>query len=103
MSRYTAEQIIAEVASLATAVAFQSGTASMELAGQIVSRLAKDPSLIDQFMVDGSEMFLNGEFNADLGTLSWYGSNGQIVTPERMKAILTANALRKSVGADKRK
>lgn len=82
---YSAQQILAQIASLSEAIAFQSGTASSELAGQMVSVLARDPSLIDRFMKDGSEMFLEGVIRPEVGRLSWYGQNGQIVTPEFMR------------------
>lgn len=85
---YTAEQLLAQIASLAEAIAWQSGTASSELAGQMVSVLARDPSLIERFMVDGSEMFLDGVIRPEVGRLSWYGQNGQIVTPEFMREFL---------------
>jgi hypothetical protein len=85
---YTAEQLVNQIASLAEAIAFQSGTASSELAGQMVSVLARDPSLIDRFMRDGSEMFLDGTIRPEVGRFSWYGQNGQIVTPEFMRRHL---------------
>lgn len=82
---YSAEQLLAQIASLSEAIAFQSGTASSELAGQMVSVLARDPSLVARFMTDGSEMFLEGVFRPEVGRLSWYGQHGQIVTPEFMR------------------
>lgn len=85
---YSAEQLLAQIASLSEAIAFQSGTASSELAGQMVSVLARDPSLVARFMTDGSEMFLEGVFRPELGSLSWYSQNGQIVTPEFMREYL---------------
>ena len=86
---HTAEQIVAQLASVASAVAFQSGTASSEAAGQMVSILARDPSLIDRFMREGSEMWIDGTFTSpERGILSWYGQNGQIVTPEFMRQHL---------------
>lgn len=85
---YTAAQLLAQIASLSQAIAFQSGTPSSELAGQMVSVLARNPFLIDQFMQHGSEMFLDGQFAPEDGCLSWYGQNGQIVTPEYMREHL---------------
>ncbi len=83
---HAAEEIVLRVAELASAIARQSGTASSELAGQMISVLARDLSLIERFMRDGSEMFLEGAFMPEKGLLSWYGQNGQIVTPEDMRA-----------------
>ena len=85
----TPEQVvILKIARLAAAIAHQSGTASSELAGQMVSVLARDPSLVDRFLTDGSEMFLEGVFTPERGLLSWYGANNQIVTPEFMREHL---------------
>lgn len=83
-----ATEFIERVAALAEQIAFQSGTASSELAGLMLSVISRDPSLLDRFMVDGSEMFLEGVFAPERGRLSWYGQNGQIVTPEFMRAHL---------------
>jgi hypothetical protein len=80
--------IVKRISELAQSIAFQSDTASSELAGQMLSVLARDPSLIDRFMRDGSEMFLEGAFMPERGMLSWYGQNGQIVTPEVMRELL---------------
>lgn len=54
----------------------------------MVSVLARDPSLVERFMTDGSEMFLEGAIRPEVGCLSWYGRNGQIVTPEFMREHL---------------
>jgi hypothetical protein len=86
---HSAEELLAQIASLASAIAYQSGTPSSELAGQMVSVLARDPTLIDRFMTDGSEMFLEGVFRPEVGCLSWYGQHGQIVTPQFMRAYLS--------------
>jgi hypothetical protein len=97
---HTAEHCIAHVTALSQAIAHQSGTASSELAGQIVSVLARDPSLIPRFMTDGSEMFLEGAFAPEKGLLSWYGQNGQIVTPEFMRSYLRDKQPSRSSGLD---
>ena len=85
---YTAEQLLEKIAALSEAIAFQSGTASSELAGQMVSVLSRDPSLVSRFMTHGSEMFLDGAITPEIGRLSWYGQNGQIVTPQFMREYL---------------
>ena len=83
-----AQRLVEHIAELAEAIAFQSGTASSELAGQMVSFLAAKPEMIGRFMTDGSEMFLEGMIAPEHGLLSWYGQNGQIVTPDDMKVRL---------------
>lgn len=92
---YEAHHIIERIASLAEMIAYQSGTASSELAGQMLSVLAANPALIDRFMVDGSEMFLEGEFAPERGSLSWYGQNGKIVTPQFMRAHRVVNDIKR--------
>lgn len=94
---YEARHIVKQIADLAEAIAFQSGTASSELAGQIVSALAANPALIDRFMAEGSNMFLEGELDCERGCLSWYGQNGQIVTPEFMRAHKQVRRMKKNL------
>lgn len=90
---YSAAEIILHIAELSKVIAFQSGTSSSELAGQMLSALAANPKLIDRFMVEGGEMFLQDELGPEKGVLSWYGRNGQIVTPEFMRRYLKVRKL----------
>ena len=82
----TAGEIIAQIASVARAVGWQAGVGASEIAGQIVSRLARDPGLIPRFMADGSSMFLAGEFATERGCLTYMAANGSVYSPEFLAA-----------------
>jgi hypothetical protein len=76
-----AGDLIAKIAETANGVGFQAGEPAMELAGQIVSVLAAHPEHIDRFMVEGTELFLDGTFNIENGSLTYRALNGSILSP----------------------
>jgi hypothetical protein len=78
----TAEGLIEQIASVARAVGWQANVGASEVAGQIVSRLAKDPHLIPRFMAEGSGMMIDGEFLQERGCLTYMAANGNVYTPE---------------------
>lgn len=77
--RYAA--VIAKIAQVANAVGFQAGEPAMEMAGQIVSILAAHPEHIERFMNEGAELFLDGTFNHENGSLTYRAMNGDILSP----------------------
>lgn len=84
-SGYSAADLVAKIAQVATAVGFQANEPAMEMAGQIVSILAANPEHIDRFMDEGSELFLDGTFNHENGSLTYRAINGSILSPSVLR------------------
>jgi hypothetical protein len=94
----TAEALIEQIASVARAVGGQAGVGASEVAGQIVSRLAKDPHLIPRFMADGSSMMLDGEFLQERGCLTYMAANEKVYTPEFLAAHKQVQEIKRTEG-----
>jgi hypothetical protein len=77
--------LIQQIAAVATAVGFQANEPAMEMAGQIVSILAANPEHIERFMTEGSELFLDGTFNHENGSLTYRALNGAILSPSVLR------------------
>lgn len=77
--------LIEKIARVAHAVGWQANEPAMELAGQIVSVLAANPEHIDRFMQGGAELFLDGTFNAENGSLTYRAMNGEILSPSVLR------------------
>ncbi|YP_010115375.1 hypothetical protein PBC5_gp58 [Sinorhizobium phage PBC5] len=77
--------VVKKIAKVATAVGFQAGEPAMELAGQIVSVLAANPEHIGRFMAEGSELFLDGTFNPENGSLAYRSIGGDILHPSVLR------------------
>lgn len=82
-----AEQAITKIAQVSSTVGWQSNEPAMELAGQIVSVLAAHPEHIERFMRDGSELFLDGTFNIENGSLTYRAANGDIFSSAKMRTF----------------
>lgn len=76
-----AEDLIAKIAEVSNATGFHAGEPAMEFAGQIVSVLAGHPEHIGRFMAEGTELFLDGTFNHENGTMTYRAINGSILSP----------------------
>lgn len=81
---------------MARAVGWQAGVGASEVAGQIVSRLAKEPDLIARFMAEGSGMMVEGEFGPERGCLTYTAANGNVYTPEFLAAHKQAQAIKRA-------
>ena len=82
-----AEALIQKIAQIADAVAFSSGTASIEYAGAIVSHLAAHPEDVETFMRDGNEMMLDGRMTLTSGYLSYQCSDGRIRSSREIRNL----------------
>lgn len=76
-----AEDLIAKIAEVSNATGFHAGEPAMEFAGQIVSVLAGHPEHIARFMEEGTELFIDGTFNHENGTMTYRAVNGSILSP----------------------
>lgn len=76
---------IEKIAQIASAVGFQAGEPALEAAGQIVSVLAANPEQIDRFMREGSELFIDGTFNPENGSLTYRSIGGDILHPSVLR------------------
>lgn len=85
MTAISAKQIIDRIAEVATAVGFQAGEGAMEIAGQIVSALHANPELIERFMAEGDELFIDGSLDTARGSLTYRAINGAIVSPATLR------------------
>lgn len=77
--------LIQKIAQVSAAVGWQANEPAMELAGQIVSVLAAHPEHIDRFMAEGTELFLDGTFNHENGSLTYRAINGSILSPSVLR------------------
>ncbi|NTE87244.1 hypothetical protein G6L50_11670 [Agrobacterium rubi] len=73
------------MAQVSTAVGLQANEPAMEMAGQIISILSANPEHIGRFMTEGSELFLDGTFNHENGSLTYRAMNGSILSPSVLR------------------
>lgn len=81
----TAREFLVRVAEVATAVGWQAGVGASETAGHIISCLYASPEHLDRFMAEGSELFIDGTFAPENGSLTYLAINGQITSPETLR------------------
>lgn len=81
----TAAAVIRKIAQCADAIGFSAGEPAMELAGQMISVLATHPENIERFMAEGNELFLDGTFNAENGSLTYRSMGGDILSPDDLR------------------
>lgn len=77
--------LIRKIADVSTGVGWQSGEPALEAAGQIVSVLAGHPEHIDRFMAEGSELFIDGTFAPENGSLTYRSIGGDILHPSVLR------------------
>lgn len=86
-------EAINKLAEVARAVAFQAGEPGTEIAGLILSGLAAKPALIERFMVEGSELIVDGTliptFAGQDGALTYRARNGEITHTDAHRRRLT--------------
>lgn len=86
-----AQRIIANIADAANNIAFQAGVGGCETAGAIVSYLGAHPEKVETFFRDGWISALGDDHDpwAD-GCLTFQSINGEITTPEKLRASKAA-------------
>ncbi|WEK05725.1 MAG: hypothetical protein P0Y65_05580 [Candidatus Devosia phytovorans] len=77
----TAKEFLDRVNEVSAAVGWQAGVGAVETAGFIISCLAASPEQIDRFMAEGSELILDGTIAPENGGLTYFASNGELVSP----------------------
>lgn len=82
---HSAADVIAKIGQVASAVGFQANVPALDIAGQIVSILAANPEHIDRFMLEGTELFLDGTFNYENGSLTYRAMSGAILSPSVLR------------------
>lgn len=78
-------EMINKLAEVATAVGWQANEPAVEMAGHLVSFLYANPEHIDRFMEEGSELFVDGTFSFEAGSLTYRALNGQILSPKQLR------------------
>lgn len=82
-----ASDFIRRVAEIANAVGWQAGVGASETAGQIISVLAVHPEHLERFMAEGSELFIDGTFAPENGSMTYMAMNGQVTSPAKLRAL----------------
>lgn len=94
----TPEQTIKRIAEVAADTACGADVGASELAGQIVSILARHPEKIDDFMKDGfwalSDANLSG---AEHGCLTFYRQDGKVTTPSHLHAAREVQKIKRAL------
>lgn len=72
---------IKRIADVASAVGWQAGEPALEAAGHIVSVLAIHPEHVDRFLAEGAELFIDGTFKPENGSLTYRSIGGDILSP----------------------
>jgi hypothetical protein len=85
MTGHTAADIVKRIADVSTATGAMAGEPAIELAGQIISVLTVHPEHIDRFMAEGSELFIDGTFNHENGSMTYRANSGAILHPSVLR------------------
>lgn len=96
------EKVIAWIAKVANAIAWQAGVGGMELAGQFVSALARHPELVPQFLAEGSGCVIEHGLHPEHGCLTFYNMRGEITTPQELHAVREVQKLKRNAGVNER-
>ena len=82
----TPAQVIEFIAKVAASVGFHANIGASETAGMIVSVLAANPHIQEQFWRDGFNAFIDGpiELRAENGALTFLAQTGEILTPAEL-------------------
>lgn len=80
-----AREFLDRVAEVSVAVGWQAGVGASETAGLIISCLYANPEHIDRFMAEGSELFIDGTFNPENGSLTYLAVNGSVTSPDVLR------------------
>ena len=79
----TPTEVIQWIAQVSHAIGFQAGVGASETAGTIISVLAANPQMVDDFMSRGVGLFIDGPVHLDAvnGCLTYLAQNGEILSP----------------------
>lgn len=80
------QAILNRIAEVSHAVGSQARVSASEVAGLIVSFLYANPEYTDRFMVEGSDLLVDGTITPEAGSLSYMSANGSIMTPRELRA-----------------
>lgn len=104
----SAQETIAKIAEIAEAVGWQAGVGGMEMAGMIVSVLARHPDLTERFMKEGMGAFLDGDeadvrrLSPEHGRLTFHrAKDGAVSTPEELHIAIEVDTLKRQSGIDR--
>lgn len=90
--------LIKRIADVACAVGWQAGVGASETAGMIVSVLAQHPDQIERFMSEGTELMIDGTIAPELGCLTFFSKQGEIVTPAQLAASRGVRRIKRKEG-----
>jgi hypothetical protein len=82
----TGQLAIDRIAAVSAAVGRQSGVPALEIAGMVVSFLHANPEHVARFLVEGSELFVDGTIDPKAGSLSYRSQSDEILTPSDLRA-----------------
>ncbi|KIC36523.1 hypothetical protein [Leisingera sp. ANG-M7] len=84
------KQVVAIIANNSATTGILAGVGGSELAGNIISTLSANPDLIGEYLANPAGTLIDRAelFRPEQGALSWLARNGQIVTPQEMRAHL---------------
>ena len=82
-----AQAMVRKIASVSVAVGIQAGIPGSDVAGMIVSFLYANPEHIDRFLIEGSELFVDGTIRPELGSLTYMAENGQVLSPAELRRL----------------
>lgn len=88
--------LIKRIAEVAQGIGDAAGVGASELAGQIVSCLAKKPEIIERFMLDGAEMIISGEIATENGVLTFHRQDGKVTTPDALRVSRQVKSLERT-------
>lgn len=75
-----------KIAEVSSAVGFQAGIPASDVAGLIVSFLYANPEHHDRFMVEGTELFIDGTIRPEAGSLTYRAQSGELLSPADLRA-----------------
>ena len=94
MNETTQEDVIKYIATVADNISFSSGTGGCEMAGLIISVLAKHPDMIGPFFDDNHNPIIDDDrFCHQHGCLTFYNTKNEIITPETLKISKTTKRI----------
>lgn len=79
------KELIKDIADLSNDFAFCAGTSGLELAGAIVSYLAKNPDQIEPFLNRTDFLEFTQAYDVANGCLTFRSEDGKIRTPEELQ------------------
>lgn len=97
----TPRQVIERIAQVADSVSWQAGVGGMEIAGTIISVLAKHPDMIEAFMRDGAGAMIDGDYGLERGCLTFHRKDGTVTTPSQLSAARHVHKMKRAAKSAK--